>query len=309
MALRPADVRVEQAGDRQGVVPHELRLEPARDSGWRAGGCSGRSRAVRARSCALLPIGRATSQCSLTMCFTSQPLSRNSTASQSSNSGCVGHSPCAPRSSTVALSPVPKHCFHRRFMKTRAVSGLSGETIQRARSSRVSRWPGSTAVGERKCGSPGSSNSPVSSCQFPRCSNRIGSGCGRASVTSTCACPWRHSAISRSNRSTAGKAFRSVPVLRSQAACTTGADAKSSRVSAARSAGSISGSRRSSGASGETERRTQARFTPSSTMCTSSPAESAAGLSSNQTAVLASCKCAGESAQPAFKPLIIAPPA
>ena len=43
-----------------------------------------------------------------TMCFTSQPLSMNSFASQSSRSGCVGYSPCAPKSSAVRTSPLPK---------------------------------------------------------------------------------------------------------------------------------------------------------------------------------------------------------
>ena len=44
---------------------------------------------------------------------------------------------------------MPKNCFQRRFMKTRAVSGFSGAVIQRARSSRVSRRSvGLEAVGQ-----------------------------------------------------------------------------------------------------------------------------------------------------------------
>ncbi len=40
------------------------------------------------------------------MCFTSQPLSMNSTASQSTSSGWVGHSPCEPRSCSVRREPL-----------------------------------------------------------------------------------------------------------------------------------------------------------------------------------------------------------
>ena len=45
---------------------------------------------------------------SLKSLFTSQPDSRNSTASQSSSSGCDGASPCDPKSSAVFTMPVPK---------------------------------------------------------------------------------------------------------------------------------------------------------------------------------------------------------
>ena len=50
----------------------------------------------------------------------------NSAASQSSSSGCVGHSPCEPRSSSAFDKPVPKNWRHRRLTKTRAVSGFRG---------------------------------------------------------------------------------------------------------------------------------------------------------------------------------------
>ena len=56
----------------------------------------------------------------------SQPLSRKSTASQSSSSGWLGHSPWAPKSAVVRTMPVPKNICQRRFTATRAVSGFSG---------------------------------------------------------------------------------------------------------------------------------------------------------------------------------------
>ena len=61
----------------------------------------------------------------------------NSTASQSSSSGCVGHSPC---DAEVVERPCRCRCRRtasRRLTNTRAVSGLSCETSQFARSSRV----------------------------------------------------------------------------------------------------------------------------------------------------------------------------
>ena len=60
--------------------------------------------------------------------FMSQPDSRNSTASQSINSGCDGGSPCAPKSSAVFTRPVPKISCQKRFTVTRAVSGCPGAT-------------------------------------------------------------------------------------------------------------------------------------------------------------------------------------
>ena len=56
--------------------------------------------------------------------FTSQSLC-SSTASQSSNSGWLGNSPCVPNSSLVRTRPVPKICSQNRFAITRAVSGFS----------------------------------------------------------------------------------------------------------------------------------------------------------------------------------------
>ena len=47
-------------------------------------------------------------------------------ASQSSSSGWLGHSPCAPKSSTVLTRPVPKNICQERLTATRAVSGCAG---------------------------------------------------------------------------------------------------------------------------------------------------------------------------------------
>jgi hypothetical protein len=65
-----------------------------------------------------------------------QPRRTNSTASQSSSSGCVGGSPIFPKFSSVDTMPRPKCFCHSRLTMTRAVSGLSGEAIQRASASR-----------------------------------------------------------------------------------------------------------------------------------------------------------------------------
>ena len=69
--------------------------------------------------------------------FTSQPESRNSTASQSSSSGCDGGSPCDPKSSAVFTMPVPNTCCQNRFTVTRAIRGLEGSTIHSAKPSRL----------------------------------------------------------------------------------------------------------------------------------------------------------------------------
>src|SRR5262245_20713224 len=60
-----------------------------------------------------------------------------SLANHSRSSGCVGGSAWVPDSSSDLLSPRPKKIFHTRFAATRAVSGLSADTVHFARSSRV----------------------------------------------------------------------------------------------------------------------------------------------------------------------------
>ena len=57
----------------------------------------------------------------------SQPERMNSTASQSSSSGWLGGSPCAPKSSTVFTRPVPKSICQSRLTATRAVSGFAAD--------------------------------------------------------------------------------------------------------------------------------------------------------------------------------------
>ena len=90
---------------------------------------------------------------SRTRCFTSQPLSMNSTASQSSSSGWLGHSPCAPKSAGVATSPVPKNIFQNRFTATRAVSGLLRMVTHCARPSRLAG--AASGIGGKAAGVPG----------------------------------------------------------------------------------------------------------------------------------------------------------
>src|SRR6186997_2893867 len=52
-----------------------------------------------------------------------QPLFIKSNASQSSNSGCDGGSPCIPKSPEVYTMPLPKNSCHIRFTKTLEVNG------------------------------------------------------------------------------------------------------------------------------------------------------------------------------------------
>ena len=74
---------------------------------------------------------------SLNNFLTSQPDSRNSTASQSSNSGCDGNSPETPKSPAVRTRPVPNNSLQKRFTVTRAVSGCSGRSSHFASPNRL----------------------------------------------------------------------------------------------------------------------------------------------------------------------------
>src|SRR5258705_1554879 len=58
----------------------------------------------------------------------------NSSASQSSSSGCVGWEPANPKSLSLSTRPLPKYVCHIRFTVTRAVRGLDGSTSHLARS-------------------------------------------------------------------------------------------------------------------------------------------------------------------------------
>src|SRR5437867_2391772 len=70
------------------------------------------------------------------MCFTLQSFAMNSLASQSSNSGCDGLAPFAPKSLGVPTNPSPKWYCQRRLTMTLAVRGLAGSTIHLARARR-----------------------------------------------------------------------------------------------------------------------------------------------------------------------------
>ena len=79
--------------------------------------------------------------------FTSQPDSRNSTASQSSSFGCDGSSPVMPKSPAVGTRPVPKTSCQKRLTVTRAVSGWSGWVSHCASPRRLAGAPWATAGG------------------------------------------------------------------------------------------------------------------------------------------------------------------
>ncbi len=119
---------------------------------------------------------------SFCIAFTSQPRSTNSVASQSSSSGCDGHSPCEPKSSTVFTSPVPKYICQNRFTVTRAVSGFDGSTSQRANPSRLFGAPAGS--GGSTAGTPGDTFSPGWS-YAPRISKCVSRGAGLSCITIT----------------------------------------------------------------------------------------------------------------------------
>ena len=65
----------------------------------------------------------------------------NSTANQSSSSGCMGHSACEPKFSEVFTIPKPNKRSQVRLTQTLAVKGCSPETSQRARPRRLTGSP------------------------------------------------------------------------------------------------------------------------------------------------------------------------
>ena len=93
--------------------------------------------------------------------FTSHPLSTNRVASQSSNSGCTGQSPCDPKSSTVLTRPTPKSACQNRFTVTRDVSGLDGSTSHRASPRRL--LGNCFGIAGSTAGTPGLTRSPGAS--------------------------------------------------------------------------------------------------------------------------------------------------
>ena len=132
---RAADPGREQAARRRACrrarTPRRAGTGPAA----RASGCTGRPGAMRT-----MADDACRYACVITIRFTtrltSHPSSRNVTASQSSSSGCDGHAPCEPKSSTDVTNPWPNAIFQSRLTNTRATSGLSRPTSHRARSSR-----------------------------------------------------------------------------------------------------------------------------------------------------------------------------
>ncbi len=88
----------------------------------------------------------------------------NSTANQSSSSGCMGHSAWEPKFSEVFTIPNPNKRSQVRLTHTRAVKGCSPETSQRANPRRLTGSPsgkgGKTAGRARPTFSVGWSYSP-----------------------------------------------------------------------------------------------------------------------------------------------------
>src|SRR3989442_6586234 len=98
----------------------------------------------------------------------------NSAASQSSNSGCDGNSPCEPKSSDVRTNPVPKYICQYRLTMTRDVSGCEGCVNHRARPSRLRGAP--SGSGGKTDGTLAATFSPGLS-YWPRTSTNVSRGC------------------------------------------------------------------------------------------------------------------------------------
>ena len=174
---RTADLRIQQTAGRERDIAHDFRIHaearPARQQPVV------RIAGVEVRRNAGKTAGRWRKSRSAGACvFRLQPRSMNSTASQSSSSGCDGGSLCVPRSSLVPTRPVPKYACHMRLTNERAVVGELRSTSQRAnvkpRRGRIRR--------QADAGTPARPGRPLS----PASGNRRGSGCAsaRASVAS-----------------------------------------------------------------------------------------------------------------------------
>ena len=109
-----------------------------------------------------------------------QPSVMNSDASQSSSSGCVGASPCVPKSFSVRTIPRPKNRCQTRLTVTLGVSGLLSSTSHRARSSRFGL---ATPSGANTLGVPGCTWIPLF--KNSPCSNTcVGRGWGKSRMIS-----------------------------------------------------------------------------------------------------------------------------
>ena len=210
---RAADLAA-RAGRRSPARCRARTPHPAGTATCRASSRLSGSRCVHLRRTArALPIG-ALVTISRTMCFTSQPLSTNSQASQSSSAGFTGGSPCAPKSSSTLERPVPKNSFHSRFEARAPSADFPAPPAILARSSRVNRRSFTPGCG-RNAGTPGSTTSPVSSSQLPRGRIRTVRGVAvdsetrqRASSFSKALRALRASAISARTFSSAGAMLR-----------------------------------------------------------------------------------------------------
>ena len=121
---RPAERAIERARHRHDVVANDLRLQPHARRAPEQPVLRIDLRCSPACPCS--PSDRpATSASALCIAFMLQPRSMNSSASQSSSSGCDGRSPILPKLLGVRTMPSPKWCCQRRLTITRAVSGLS----------------------------------------------------------------------------------------------------------------------------------------------------------------------------------------
>ena len=69
--------------------------------------------------------------------------------------------PCVPKSSLVSTRPWPKNSCHIRLTATRAVSGFSGPTSQRASVKRLGVLPLAMTNGFSTAGTAGSTLSPL----------------------------------------------------------------------------------------------------------------------------------------------------
>ena len=102
--------------------------------------------------------------------------SRNSHASQSSNSGCEGVSTRVPKSSGVVTNPWPKYSIQMRFAMARVTVGLRGSTIHSASPNRLRGAP--SGNGFRNEGTSGCTSSP-GRVRSPRLKIWVTRGCVR----------------------------------------------------------------------------------------------------------------------------------
>ena len=108
--------------------------------------------------------------------------STNSTASQSSSSGLLGHSACEPKFSEVFTRPIPKKRSQARLTQTRAVRGCWPLTSQRAKPRRLLGSP--AGIGGRARKSARSTFGPILS-YSPRRSTNASRGLGSSFITIT----------------------------------------------------------------------------------------------------------------------------